>query len=458
MQKFSTRNILFGLGATATLSTSIFSTSILLSGCNRAPKEAKRPNILIIFTDDQGYADLGCFGSESNKTPVMDNLYEEGCSFSNFYAQPVSGPSRSAMLTGRYPLRSRGTNMPGSEVTFAELAQEAGYQTACIGKWDVSSRKAIIEQMPNAQGFEYYYGTLGANDGGVISIHENNEMVVEKERDMSTLLSLYTDKAIDFLKGRDEERPFVLYLAHTMMHTVIDASERFKGKSEGGLYGDVVEEFDYETGRLLSTLDELGLTEDTIIIYTTDNGPWCQTKYTQNPKYGSSKYGGKDVCFWGDPGPLRGGKGSAYEAGSRVQCIIKWKGHIAEGSRCDGLISTLDFMPTFANWIGYTIPEEIRIDGVDQSDMILGKSKKSARETFCYSQHHNGLVKFCGIRDSRWKLLLPDREIHTVYLMDFGTNDYELYDLENDISESNNLVDQYPDIVQRLEAELQRYY
>lgn len=141
-----------------------------------------------------------------------------------------------------------------------------------------------------------------------------------------------------------------------------------------------------------------------------------------------------------------------------MQCIIKWKGHIAEGHRCDGLISTLDFMPTFAKWIGYTIPEDIRIDGVDQSEMILGISKESPRQTYCYSQHHEGLTKFCGIRDGRWKLLLPDREINTVYLMDFGTNGYELYDLESDISESNNLADKYPEIVERLEAQLQKHY
>ncbi|MFI3258850.1 MAG: sulfatase-like hydrolase/transferase [Rikenellaceae bacterium] len=450
MRQPNNSGLLLLSGAALSLSTGAF-----LCSCE---KVAERPNVLIIFTDDQGYADFGCFGSETNKTPVMDRLCEEGTSFSNFYAQPVSGPSRSTLLTGRYPIRSGGTSMPASEVTFAELAKEVGYETACIGKWDISERKEIIEQMPNAQGFDYYYGPLGANDTGKINIHENNDLVVEGETDMSKLLRLYTDKAINFLKGRDTEKPFVLYLAHTMMHTVIDASPEFKGKSAGGLYGDVVEEFDYETGRLLSTLDELGLSDNTIIIYTTDNGPWCQTKYTQNPKFGKNRYNGEEVCFWGNPGELRGGKGSAYEAGSRTQCIIKWEGHTVAGRRCDGLMATLDFMPTFANWLGFTIPEDIRIDGVDQSDMVLGKSDESARATFCYSQHHNGLEKFCGIRDGRWKLLLPDRKINTVYLMDFGTNDYELYDLSNDIAEQYNVVDQYPEIVKRLEAELQFAY
>lgn len=419
-------------------------------------KEQQQPNVVIIFTDDQGYADLGCFGSPTNKTPVLDNFCLEGTSFSNFYAQPVSGSSRSAILTGRYPLRSGGSSMHASEVTFAELARTVGYQTVCIGKWDVSNRKPLLDQMPCAQGFDYYYGPLGANDVGGITLYENNDLI-GRYTDMGSLLKLYTDKSIEYLtEQRDPEKPFVLYLAHTMMHTILDASEEFKGKSAGGLYGDVVEEFDYHTGRLLSTLDQLGLTENTIIIYTTDNGPWNQTKYTQNEKFNKKYEPG--TIFWGDGGELRAGKGSAYEGGSRVQCIIKWEGHIAKGRRCDGLISTLDFMPTFANLLGYEIPKDIRIDGVDQTDMILGKTKKSARTTFAYSQHNLGVQELCAIRDGRWKLLLPGREIETVYLMDFGTNDYELYDLKNDISETTNLASKYPKIVERLKAELESIY
>ncbi|MHC4400901.1 MAG: sulfatase-like hydrolase/transferase [Planctomycetota bacterium] len=214
-----------------------------------AESDALRPNILIIFTDDQGYADLGCTGSKTNKTPRMDQLAKEGTRFTDFYAQSVCGPSRSALLTGRYPMRSKGWSMPASEITWAERIKTAGYQTACIGKWDVSNRKPIIERMPNAQGFDYYFGTLGANDGGSVAFHENNEPAGHT-RDMGSLTRLYIDKAIDFLKNkRDKNKPFVLYVAHTMMHTIIDASPRFNGKSEGSLYGDVVEEFDYETGR-----------------------------------------------------------------------------------------------------------------------------------------------------------------------------------------------------------------
>ena len=340
-------------------------------------------NILIIFTDDQGYADLGCFGSKTNKTPRLDELAQEGTRFTNFYAQSVCGPSRSALLTGRYPSRSKGWNMPASEITFAELAREVGYQTACIGKWDVSNRKAIIDRMPNAQGFDYFFGALGANDGGHVKFHHNNDPAGDT-RDMGSLIRLYTDKSIDYLQNkRKPDKPFLLYLSHTMMHTIIDASPKFKGTSKGGLYGDVVEEFDYETGRLLDVLEELGLSKNTIVIYTTDNGPWCQEKYHKNKKGHPP-----GSIFWGNPGPLRGGKGSAYEAGSRVPCMVRWPGKVPTGRVCDALFATIDFLPTFANLMGFTIPSDRSIDGIDQTDLILGKSDQG-RETFLYQQVSN---------------------------------------------------------------------
>ena len=261
----------------------------LLYGCNQSGETSTSgnpisPNILIIFTDDQGYADLACYGNTKNKTPCLDRLAREGTRFTSFYAQPVCGPSRSALLTGRYPIRSKGWSMPAGEITFAELLKKAGYQTTCIGKWDVSDRQAIIERMPNAQGFDYYFGTLGANDNGSVSFYENNEPA-GKTAEMGGLIRLYTDKAIDYLKNkRQPGQPFLLYLAHTMMHTIIDASPEFKGQSAGGLYGDVVQEFDHETGRLLDMLDELGLRENTMVIYTTDNGPWNQPAYYENKK------------------------------------------------------------------------------------------------------------------------------------------------------------------------------
>ena len=412
------------------------------------------PNILIIFTDDQGYADLGCFGNKKNKTPRLDQLAKEGTRFTSFYAQPVCGPSRSALLTGRYPVRSKGWGMPASEITFAELMKPAGYQTVCIGKWDVSNRKEIIERMPNAQGFDYYYGTLGANDNGFIKFHENNTAVGETE-DMSCTIRLYTDKAIDFLENRrDPNKPFVLYLAHTMLHTIIDASPEFKGKSAGGLYGDVVEELDHETGRLLDKLDTLGLRDNTLVIYTTDNGPWCQSKYYENKKGHP-----EGSIFWGDPGQLRAGKGSAYEAGSRVPCIVRWPGKVPAGRTSDALWATIDLMPTFTALSGVKPPQDRVIDGIDQTALLLGQTEEG-RETFIYDQVGDGDANMgVGIRKGKWKLLLPGRkpEQDHRFLMDFGTNGLELYDLDRDIGEKNNVVDDHPEVVKELRETLDSF-
>lgn len=395
-----------------------------------------RPNVVIIFTDDQGYGDLACYGSKKNKTPRLDQLASEGIMFTSFYSQTVCGPSRSALLTGRHPIRSGGWSMPASEITFSELMRDSGYQTACIGKWDVSNRKAIKERMPNAKGFDYYFGPLGANDDGVVSIHENNNpSVVIKE--MSSLVKLYTEKSIQFLRQkRDPSKPFLLYLSHTMMHTIIDASEKFKGKSKGGLYGDVVEEFDFETGRLLDVLDELKLTQNTMVIYTSDNGPWNQDKYT---KY--KKGHPKESIFWGDSGPLRNGKGSCYEGGYRLPCIIKWPKKIKPGVISDAIFATIDFMPTFSNICGFDLPKDIHIDGIDQTELLTGK-RKTGRNFFYFDK--------AGVRKGKWKYLKPNAYFYGYAVEDNRKKNDELYNLEIDIGETNNLAKKFPEKVAEL--------
>jgi arylsulfatase A-like enzyme len=415
-----------------------------------------RPNILVIFTDDQGYGDLGCFGSETNKTPRMDKLAEEGTMFTSFYAQNVCGPSRSALLTGRYPHRSGGWGMPASEITWAELMQDVGYETICIGKWDVSDRRAIIDRMPLAQGFDYYFGPLGANDNGKVKFHENNEPAGGTS-DMGSLTRLYTNKAIEFLQDkRDKEKPFVLYLSHTMMHTDIDASDRFRGTSDGGLYGDVVEEFDFETGRLLDTLDALGLKDNTLVIYTTDNGPWNQPAYTQKEKGHTP-----GAIFWGDSGPLRNGKGSCYEGGARVPCIIRWPGKVAAGATSPAIFATLDFLPTFANLAGFEVPKGRIIDGVDQTDLLLGKKPEGNRDTFFYEAHLNrreNTYAINGMRKGKWKFLKAKHNVPG-YTADKSREEViELYDLEADIGETNNLADSHPDIVGGMQKELAAFW
>jgi len=404
----------------------------------------ERPNVLIIFTDDQGYGDLGCYGSETIRTPRLDRLAEEGTRFTSFYVQPVCGPSRSALLTGRYPVRSRGWSMPAGEITFGELLQKQGYTTGCIGKWDVSSRKAILERMPNAQGFHYYWGTLGANDSGRVRFHHNNEPAGETG-DMAGLTRRYTDKAIAFLK-RNKDKPFLLYLAHTMVHSVIDASERFKGKSKGGLYGDAVEELDYHTGRLLDALDALGLRDKTLVLFTSDNGPWNNMQKRLRQKHDGA-------VAWGSSGPLRGGKGSTYEGGVRVPCIARWPGHVPAGRESGAIFSTLDFLPTFAALAGYRVPRDRIIDGVDQTDLLLGQSEKGARDDFYY---------FCrdelhGVRRGKWKLLLPNRKRFYGYVKERGSKGVELYDLEADGGETTNLAEDRPEAVKMLLAQAEAF-
>ena len=399
---------------------------------------ADKPNILIIFTDDQGYADLACYGNQKNKTPRLDRLAQQGTRLTSFYSQTVCGPSRSALLTGRQPIRSKGWGMPASEITFAELIRKAGYQTACFGKWDVSNRKPILDRMPNAQGFDEYFGPLGANDRGRVVFHHNNQKS-GSTGDMGSLTTLYTNKAITYLKQeRDPQKPFVLYVAHTMMHTIINASKRFRGKSAGGLYGDVVEEFDYETGRLLDVLDELGLSNNTLVIYTSDNGPWNQPKYT-NKKKGHPQ----GSIFWGDAGPLRNGKGSGYEGGYRLPCIVRWPGKVPAGRVSDAIFATIDFMPTFATLAGFELPQDRHIDGIDQTALLLGQ-RQVGREHFYFDR--------AGIRQGKWKYLKANAHFYGYAIENDRRPVEELYDLETDLGEQTNLAHKYPEKVSQLKA------
>ncbi len=396
-----------------------------------------RPNIVIIFADDLGYGDLGCFGSTTNRTPRLDSLAKEGTRFTSFYVQVVCGPSRSALLTGRHPVRSGGWSMPASEITLAELLQKSGYATACIGKWDVSNRAAIRERMPNAKGFQYYYGPLGANDNGTVVILENDKEV-EQTSDMGSLTRKYTDKAIDFVKA-NRDKPFLLYLPHTMTHSVIGASPDFRGKSAGGLFGDVVEEMDFHTGRLLDTLDELRLRDNTLVIFTADNGAWNNFQESLRPKH-------QGEIAWGSSGPLREGKGSTYEGGLRVPCIARWPGHVPTGRESDAIFSTLDFLPTFGALAGYQPPTDRIIEGVDQSALLTGENTAGNREVYHY---------FCqnelqAVRKGDWKLHLADHKTFYGYVKDRGSGQVELYNLRDDIGETKNLANERPEVVAEL--------
>jgi len=425
-------------GALSSLAVHLLAVSALFNASKlNAAEQTRRPNFLVIFTDDQGYGDLGCYGSETIRTPRIDQLAREGTRYTNFYAQVVCGPSRSALLTGRYPVRSQGWSMPASEITVAELLRDAGYATCCIGKWDVSNRQPIIDRMPNAQGFDYFWGTLGANDNGRVVFHENNERIGESV-DMASLTRIYTDKGIEFLKQHQHE-PFFLYVAHTMVHSVIDASPEFKGKSQGGLYGDTVEELDFHVARLLDTIDELGLCDNTFVIFTTDNGPWS------NAKEGLSKKHNGQIA-WGSSGPLREAKGSTYEGGLRVPCIARWPGQVPADATSNAIFATIDFLPTFAALAGFKVPDDRIIDGVNQVDLLLGESETGARNDyvyFCQGELH-------GVRKGKWKLLTANRKMFYGYVKDRGSQDVELYDLSSDIGEKSNVAADHPDIVKEL--------
>ncbi len=329
--------------------------------------------------------------------------------------------------------------MSAGEITIAERLKTVGYATGCIGKWDVSNRRAIKDRMPNAQGFDYYWGTLGANDNGRVQFHHNNKPDGATS-DMASLTRIYTDKGIAFMEA-NKDKPFLLYLAHTMVHSVIDASPEFKGKSKGGLYGDTIEELDHHTGRLLNTIDKLGLREDTVVMFLSDNGAWNNMQQNLRRKH-------KGAIAWGSSGPLREGKGSTYEGGLRVPCIVRWPGQIPAGRVNNAILASIDLMPTLAALTGFQIPSDRIIDGVDQTQLMSGNSETGARDNYYYFSRN----ELHAVRKGKWKLRLPDLKVHYGYVKDKGSGKLELYDLEADLGERTNLADDKPEIV----AELQK--
>jgi len=407
-----------------------------------ADAREKKPNFVVVFTDDQGYGDLGCFGSPTIRTPRIDALAKQGLKLTSFYAQPVCGPSRSALLTGCYPPRvaadGRGWQLRGEAVTLAEVLKEAGYATACIGKWDVSGRANKPGMMPNDQGFDYYFGTWGANDSGQVRLVRNREPL-QSTRDMASLTGRYTNEAIQFLKQHKDE-PFFLYLAHTMAHVVIGASEPFKGKSKGDLYGDVIEEIDWSVGRVVDTLKELGLEKNTFVLFTSDNGPWCDKEAHYRKTHGGH-------LATGSPGPLRGHKGSNWEGGVRVPCVVWGPGHVPGGRESGAMAATIDLLPTFAKLAAAPLPK-YTIDGVDQSGLLTGASPTGARDKHWY--YHNG--RLGAVRQGRWKLFVPQPPKAGQSLADIppDSGGLTLYDLESDLGEEKDVAKQNPDVVRTL--------
>ena len=425
-------NVLWGFGLLIALSAV------------QAEQPVTKPNFIIIFTDDQGYQDLGCFGSPNIKTPRIDQMAKEGMRFTSFYAQTVCGPSRGALMTGCYPLRFARQSDPNSihpelhtdEITLAEVLKTQGYATAAFGKWDLAGHSQTNYKpnlLPAHQGFDCFFGTPTSNDRSV-NLIRNTEMI-EKNVDMSTLTKRYTDEAIRFIEEKKED-PFFVYLAHTMPHTKLAASADFKGKSAGGLYGDAVEELDFNVGRVLDKVKELGLDDNTYIIFTSDNGPWLIRKQHS-----------------GHADPLRSGKTSCWEGGLRVPCIMRAPGKIPAGTECDAVAATIDLMPTIAKLAGTNAPTDRVIDGIDIAALMHGKTDHLNR-TFYYYQHD------ClrAVRSGKWKLMLPHTEpvqtsIATKWKNHIAKADAirikkpMLFNLEADIGETTDVSARHPETV-----------
>ena len=282
-------------------------------------EDSPPPNFVIIFTDDQGYADVGCFGSTDIRTPRLDAMAADGMRFTSFYAQPICGPSRAALMTGCYPMRvaERGNTkqvhpiLHSDEITIAEILKTKGYATACFGKWDLAKHAQegfFVDLFPTRQGFDYFLGTPTSNDR-IANLYRNEELI-EPGANMATLTRRYTDEAIAFMR-KNKTQPFFVYIPHSMPHTRLDASPQFKGKSKRGLYGDVIEEIDFNVGRILDAIREMNLADNTYVLFTSDNGPWLIKNKDHADGHLPSDHGGS-------AGPLRSGKVSTFEGGVRV--------------------------------------------------------------------------------------------------------------------------------------------
>jgi arylsulfatase A-like enzyme len=429
---------------------------VLLAFASVVHAAPEKPNFLIIFIDDMGYGDLSCYGNKTAKTPQIDKLAEEGTRFTSFYAQIVCGPSRGALMTGRYPHRvGGGWTTNAEEVTVAEVLKKAGYTTGCIGKWDMSRRRYQEKLVPNSQGFDHYYGALGANDRNKVTLWENRKEL-ETTEDMAGLTKLFTDKSIHFLKKHKEE-PFFLYLSHTMMHVVIDATPKFRDSTGNGLYADTLEELDFETGRLLKALEDLGLKDNTLVLFTSDNGPWSNDIARQHAKNANYvKWTKGPELAWGHSGPLRGAKGATYEGGIRVPGILRWPGKVPAGRDNSAIVSTLDVLPTFAALAGVAdeVPTDRIMDGVNQTELFLGNCDQGSRKNFRYYDGN----ELQAIRQGKWKLRLPNLQKFRKWTeLDQGTQDVELYNLAADISEKNNVAKANPDLVKKMLATAEKW-
>lgn len=414
-------------------------TERLLENIAPADDPTALPNIVLIVVDDLGYGDLGVYGGAVIQTPVIDRMAAEGVRMTNFYAcAPVCTPSRAAMLTGRYPIRSHMvlplypqnhpmeyflkavgrypfdvTGIPADEATLAEMLGQRGYRTGLVGKWHLGDRPG---HLPNDNGFDEFYGALYSNDVARFAIWRNDELVMPAPVEQSNLTGDYTREALTFIRS-NAGRPFFLYLSHTAVHEPLFAGPEFRRRSEGGLYGDSVEEIDWSTGQILEVLAELGLEDNTLVIFTSDNGPWWQ----------------------GDPGPYRGRKNNIADGGLRVPLIARWPAQLPAGVTSDELSVNFDIFPTCLSLAGVDLPADRIIDGKNMLPMLQDGAPSPHDRFFYYDGHI-----LVAVRDGRWKYQRRHMSDNGGYPL-FSQVPF-LFDLEVDPAESYNLIESYPEV------------
>lgn len=433
--------------------------------CAAADAATRLPNIVIIFCDDLGYADVGCFGAKGYTTPHLDRMAAQGVRFTNFHvAQAVCSASRAGLLTGCYPNRigihgalgPRNTHgIADSEMTLAQVVKQRGYATGMAGKWHLGYQERFL---PTHHGFDEYLGLPYSND--MWPFHPEAKPgafpplpMIEGDRaikvgldqkDQEQLTTQYTERAVRFIE-KNKERPFFFYLAHSMPHVPLHVSDKFRGKTARGLFGDVISEIDWSAGQVLGALERSGVAENTWVIFTSDNGPWLS--------YGEHA---------GSAEPLREGKGTAWEGGTRVPCIMRWPGKLAAGRSSDAMLMTIDLLPTIAKLIGAELPKH-KIDGLDVWPVIAGKDgAKNPHEAYAF-YYENNQLQAAVTSDGRWNLQLP-HTYRTLGGRPGGKGGIpakyeprkleraELYDLQGDISQTKDVAADHPDIVKRLEA------
>jgi len=394
--------------------------------------ERRTPNFVVIFADDLGYGDLGCFGHPTIATPNLDQMATEGMKFTQFYsAAPVCTPSRAAILTGRLPARSgmcsnrRRVLFPNSkgglqdsEITLAETLRTKGYATACIGKWHLGH---LPQYLPMRHGFDSYFGIPYSNDMRPSPLLKNEEKV-EQPADQTTITKRYTQAAVEFIT-KNQDRPFFLYFPHTFPHIPLYASPEFKDKSARGIYGDVVEELDASVGTILKTIRKLQL-DNTLVIFTSDNGPWL----TQKLRGGSA-------------GLLREGKGSTWEGGMREPTVAWWPDRVKPRSVSQQVASTMDIFATLNTLAGIDLPSDRELDSFDLSPVLLGEGSSDRKLLFYYRGY-----RLMAVRKGPWKL-------HFMTQAAYGQREPEVHDspllfhLEHDPSERFNVAARHADVI-----------